>query len=70
MHKHHISIRTNPKGTNYLGRCLMCGEENLDIKSTKSPCSGGLLSYDEAMKIAFKNPHGDNKITIVRKLDA
>lgn len=66
--KWHVAIRVSPKGEDFLGKCLMCGKENLSMYDVNADCNGNLMTYEEAIKIVMANPHGPNKITIIRKI--
>ena len=38
VQKTHVTYRTNKKGENYLGTCVLCGTTNLSITDTNKPC--------------------------------
>ena len=35
----HLLIRTSPKGQKFLGKCSLCGKENLSIAEATDGCS-------------------------------
>ena len=36
--KYHALVRTNPKGTTFVGRCILCGKEGLPAEAVQQLC--------------------------------
>lgn len=54
--KKHSLRRTSPKGEDFIGVCVLCGQENLTFKDMQSECENLRgLSPDEAVLEALDN---------------
>ena len=52
--KTHAVVRTSPKGTPFVGRCIQCGRRNLTIDNSTSYCDNIVgLTEDEALLIVI-----------------
>ena len=47
----HALVRTSPKGKFFVGRCVKCGEQNLQISDAAKDCPQDHLVSDEAALI-------------------
>jgi hypothetical protein len=53
----HSLERTNPKGQNFIGRCVLCGATNLPAKAALWPCPNSRQVSQEDMLIeAIEGP--------------
>ena len=49
----HALTRTSPKGMKFIGRCIKCGQEDLDIGAPLLPCPADALVSDEAALLSL-----------------
>jgi len=52
-HKTHSLERTGPKGEQFIGRCILCGQEGLRMGDALKPCKNpGIVSSEDALLAA------------------
>jgi hypothetical protein len=56
----HVIERTSPKGSPFLGVCILCGEADLKAQDAANICPNPQgLSRDEALQVTINGPIND-----------
>lgn len=51
----HALRRTSPKGQNFVGTCMKCGQENIPVQKMHEPCvNPANLTQDDTLMLAIR----------------
>jgi hypothetical protein len=57
--RHHSLERTNPKGEDFIGRCVQCGATGLSLGDMTECKNPGKVSVADSIIAAIEGPDGD-----------